>query len=261
MTGHIDILDEPETLRRPFLSSLVLHVGVVSMLAFLSWWSNRGREAFGEPNATGGAVGVTVVNSIPMPNRVGPRNPVANESESQVPQPPPKKQAQQKQIEDKNAIALKSRKAPRKLSDVAASRQRYRPEDVDRPNQLYSTAGQAVASPLYAATGSGGVGTRPGSILGVRFGWYEQLVRQRVASAWHTAEIDARLRTAPIVIVTFDIMRDGSVRNLQTLQGSGISALDFSAQRAVLEAAPFPPLPAGYERNSAHCEFWFELKR
>lgn len=262
MTEHIDILDESETLRRPFLGSLALHLAVAGSLAFLGWWSARGHEEFGDPNATGGAIGVTVVSSIPMPNRVGPRNPLANESDSQVPQPLPKKRVQQKEVEDKNAVLIKSRKAaPRTPADVAASRQRYRPEDVDRPNQVYSNVGQSVASPLYAATGSGGVGSRPGSILGARFGWYEQLVRERIAKAWQTSNIDGRIRSAPIVIVTFDIARDGSVRNLQTLQSSGISALDFSAQRAVLEAAPFPALPSGYERDSARCEFWFELKR
>ena len=39
------------------------------------------------------------------------------------------------------------------------------------------------------------------------------------------------------------------------------SALDYSVQRAILEASPFPPIPAGFDKDSARVEFTFELKR
>jgi len=56
-------------------------------------------------------------------------------------------------------------------------------------------------------------------------------------------------------------MRDGRIRNLRIVQQSSISALDYSAQRAILEASPFPPIPPGFDKDSAHVEFTFELKR
>ena len=34
-----------------------------------------------------------------------------------------------------------------------------------------------------------------------------------------------------------------------------------AAQRAITEASPFEPLPAGYDGSSATIEFWFQLKR
>ena len=73
--------------------------------------------------------------------------------------------------------------------------------------------------------------------------------------------MDARVQTAPVVIASFDLMRDGSIRNLRIVQRSGISALDYSVQRAILEASPFPPIPAGFDKDSAKVEFTFELKR
>ena len=73
--------------------------------------------------------------------------------------------------------------------------------------------------------------------------------------------MDPRLQTAPLVIVTFEILRDGSVRGVRLFQGSGYPTLDHSAQRAIIEASPFPVLPPGFERNSATVEFRFELKR
>jgi TonB family protein len=62
-------------------------------------------------------------------------------------------------------------------------------------------------------------------------------------------------------VATFDILQDGSVRGFSLLQRSGISSLDYSVQRAIQEASPFPPLPPGFDRSSAKVELWFELKR
>jgi TonB family protein len=69
------------------------------------------------------------------------------------------------------------------------------------------------------------------------------------------------LRSAPMVIITFEILRDGSIRNPQIAQRSGNSTLDYSALRAVTDAAPFPPLPVGYDRNEASVELQFQLQR
>jgi protein TonB len=114
---------------------------------------------------------------------------------------------------------------------------------------------------LIGQPGSGGIGVGQGSPFGNRYGYYVDLLRQRVAQKWRTGDVDARIRTAPPAIVTFTIRRDGSVSSVRVVQTSGNLALDLSAQRAIAEAAPFPPLPTGYERNDVPIEFWFELKR
>ena len=122
--------------------------------------------------------------------------------------------------------------------------------------------GQSASSPLYApAPGSGGVGVGEGTPFGTRFGAYAALIRDRVAQKWRTEQVDARIRSLPSAIVTFDIQRGGQVRNVRVVQSSGNVALDYSAQRAVMEAAPFEPLPAAYSGSSATIEFWFTLKR
>jgi protein TonB len=73
--------------------------------------------------------------------------------------------------------------------------------------------------------------------------------------------VDASIRTAPQVIVSFEIHRDGSISTPRVVQSSGIATLDFSARRAILDAGPFPPLPQAFERSSATFEIVFELKR
>jgi TonB family protein len=44
-------------------------------------------------------------------------------------------------------------------------------------------------------------------------------------------------------------------------QTSGNFALDLSAQRAIADAAPFPPLPAQYDKNEVQIELSFKLQR
>jgi outer membrane biosynthesis protein TonB len=48
---------------------------------------------------------------------------------------------------------------------------------------------------------------------------------------------------------------------VRVAQRSGNSALDYSAQRAILDSIPFAPLPPGLRLNSADIEFVFELRR
>jgi len=107
------------------------------------------------------------------------------------------------------------------------------------------------------------VGIGNSSPFGEQFGWYANLIRDKVARSWRTADIDPRLHSAPPVTVTFTINRDGSVpvASVRVAQKSGNPALDYSAQRAILDAMPFQALPAQFPRNSADIEFVFELRR
>ena len=49
--------------------------------------------------------------------------------------------------------------------------------------------------------------------------------------------------------VTFTILPDGNVTAVRVTQPSGASLLDMAAQRAILNAAPFGPLPREYGQN------------
>jgi TonB family protein len=49
--------------------------------------------------------------------------------------------------------------------------------------------------------------------------------------------------------VTFTILADGSVTDVQVTQPSGATMLDLAAARAVHSAAPFGPLPKDYGTN------------
>lgn len=260
---HVEVLEERDSLRNPFLGSLAVHGLIFAAIAVSMFIKPGQAEQWGDPNSFGGggAVGVTAVKSIPLPARSGAINRVANDTKSQVPSPPkpePKKTARR---EDPDAIALKTKGAKQRASQSQHSSNRTDPQP-QASNQLYSSTGQAAVSPLYGlAPGSGGVGVGSGMPFGTRFGAYAALVRDRVARQWRTDQVDSRLRTLPPAIVTFEIMRSGQVQNVRVVQSSGNRALDYSAERAVLQAAPFEPLPAAYGGSSATIEFWFQLQR
>ena len=261
MTQHADILDQQDSLRGPFLGAVGLHVTVVTGVAIYGWMAAH-TESFGAKDAGGGAIGIEAVESIPLQHR-GMPNPLANDTQSEVPQQPAKPLERQKEEKPPpDAIALKSRKAKKPPAQVASERQRFRPFKEIEQNQVFSPQAPSVSNPIFAATpGAGRVGIGANTTLGTRFAGYAQQIQQLVAQKWRTSDVDPRLQTAPLVIVTFELLRDGSIRNVQILQRSGISALDFSAQRAILEASPFPPIPPGFEHDTAKIESTFELKR
>jgi protein TonB len=257
MPTHTDVLEEQDSLRIPFVESVILHAAVFGLLVFSTLSFQRSRETWGGPTHSGNAISVNAVKSIPLPARTGRLNPVANDTEFQVPQPPKPEPKKKVKAPEEKAIPLKSRTLKEQPKPQAL--QRYHPQE-PRTNQVFSEQGQAAVSPMFQKPGSGNIGVGPNNTLGDRFGAYADLVVRRVSEKWDTAGL-AGLRTAPVVIVTFDIMRDGSVRNIQIAQHSGNSILDFSAQRAVSDAAPFPPLPPGYDRNEAGVELHFQLQR
>ncbi len=263
MSAHADILDQEESLRRPLIGSVALHVGIVAFLVIFSWWTNRGRIVFGDPNAMGGSVGITAVSSIPLPHRTGMTNPVANDTESQVPSKPKPEEKRKVPKEVPDAIPIHSKNAPKRVSDLAAHNQKYRPLDSDRPNQVYSTTGSAVQSPMYGgAAGMGGVGIG-NSVFGDRFGQYANLLHERLARQWATATatIPPGITISRRVLLGFDIQRDGTIQGIRVLESSGNGQVDIAAQRAILSANPVLRLPEAFERPTAHVEYYFQLQR
>lgn len=264
MPSHADILDRPEPLSRPFWTSFTLHLLVLGGLS-AGALINGNHLNMGSP--TGGGIGGVMVNpvsSIPLPNRGGPENPVANDTKSQVPTPPAPKEKVKPVPKAKavlpDAIPLKSDKAPAKRQAEAQPQpqvNKYRDQQKYNDSQLYSSPGQRLSSPMYQVPGGGGVGLGDSSPFGEQFGAYANIIRDNIARNWRPVSA-ARTAGVPSVSVTFTIQRDGSVTNVKISRTSGIETMDFSAQRAVLDAK-LPPLPAGFPRSQADVEMKFEL--
>jgi TonB family protein len=252
-----DILDQPDSIGPAFLGAIALHAAAIGALVF----SSLSRPTpFGSAQVGGNAIGIEAVNTIPLVHHGAP-NPLANDTESQVPQTPVKARDSVKQEKPPpDAIPLKQKKDKQKPAPKTAAQQRFRPLDELLPNQITSRDAPQVSNQAYsAAPGSGRIGAGPHTTLGNEFGGYADQIRQIVASKWRTGDVN--VQNAPVVIADFDLMRDGSIRNLRLLQSSGISSLDFSVERAIQDSSPLPPIPASFPRSYASVEFWFELKR
>ena len=272
MASHADILDQKEPLGRSLAGSLALHATLCAAILGYGVIQSSHRENWGDPNGGGmGSVAVKVVTSpIRLPSNTGPKNPVANDTESRVPEPKPTPKAPPKvktPEPDAKAIPIKDKKAIERLArqnphDYVPPN-KFREQQNDRPNQLHSTSGQALSSPDFAMTGAGGVGVGTDSPLGTRFGYYADIIRNKVAQNWRTGEVDPRISTAPEVVVRFTLRRDGSVvpNTVRVVQSSRIQPLDNSAQRAILDASPFGQLPPQFEKDQADLELHFILRR
>jgi protein TonB len=250
----VDILEAPSGLGGSLWKSFGMHIAIVAALAGWTYWKGS-QTSMGDEDAQGGAVGIGVVNSIPLPQSSGIRNPVADPSDAETPREKEKELKEQKEKEaleklldrDLKPTANKPKSTAKETKEVAE-------------NQVRSSESH-VSSPIFGATaGSGGIGARS-STFGNQFGAYVQALQQRISSKWRAAELDARLKNVPQCVVSFEILRDGRLQALRVVQSSGNQELDLSAQRAVTEASPFEPLPQGYSGSVAKMEVGFKLQR
>ena len=89
MAPHIDILDESDSLRKPLVGSAALHAAVFATVLLSTIAGGARRETWGDPNSLGGgSVAINAVSQIPLPARGGVVNPVANDTDSRIPQAP-----------------------------------------------------------------------------------------------------------------------------------------------------------------------------
>ena len=76
-----------------------------------------------------------------------------------------------------------------------------------------------------------------------------------MSSNWLQSTVDPAVRFAPRAVVTFDILRNGAIANVQMLQSSGNASVDSSAVRAVQGSNPLQPLPGDYSGNKVRWSF------
>lgn len=250
----IDVLDEPSGLGGSIGRSFLAHALIAGSLIGWAMWKGP-QQHMGDLDAQGGAIGVGVVNSIPLPQSSGIRNPVADDSDSQSPR---EKEKEVKEEKQKDALEKLLQQDLKPMSNKKKSSTNEKQEVAD--NQVRS-AESRVSSPLFGGViGSGGIGARS-STFGDQFGAYVQALQQLISSKWHASELDARLKSVPVCMVAFEIQRNGSIDRPRVVQSSGNQEVDLSAIRAVTEASPFQPLPQGYKGSSAKMEVGFKLQR
>ena len=161
------------------------------------------------------------------------------------------------------------------LNDVGPS------EGGSRLHLPSTTAGDAIQQALGAARGRGANGVPgPGDSTGifqnvnpnfsvagpvilsdtqgVDFGPYLARVVLETKRNWYAVMPEAaRLGEKGRVSIVFEILRDGSVPQLNLVAGSGAEALDRAALAAIHASIPFPPLPTEFTGRHLVLQFTF----
>jgi len=87
------------------------------------------------------------------------------------------------------------------------------------------------------------------------FASYISRMRQKIATTWEVPTGTEGLERSAVVY--FRVHRDGSVSNVEVEKSSSLQLFDRSCQRAVIEAAPLPPLPREYANEFVSIHFSF----
>jgi TonB family protein len=151
---------------------------------------------------------------------------------------------------------------PEKLERV---NKRIRKAELIPPDNVvpYGLSGAPTMNYTQVVTpaGSGGVSMGEANSFGQRYGWYVASMRARVSANWLMATVSPNIVSAPRTYLTFEIMRDGTVNNVEITQSSGVPEVDRSALRAILASNPLPPLPPDYSGASVGVQFYFDFHR
>lgn len=253
--GYYPVARDP--MGKSFTGSLIAH-GIVVFLVTTTGLFSLTKRHFGDPTPSSGSVGVDIVKTIPIPRREGPVNPLANDSDSVIPQEPkPVKLQKQVEKQPEKAIELPDKTPkPKKLSPDRQVRDLFKPPEPYKTNQVFSNAPQAAVSPMFGKQGSGGIDFGQASVLGDRYGAYANLIHDRIGQHWNRADLHSSPQQ--ICTITLTIHRNGSVTNVHISKPSGDYVLDASAQRAILDSDPLPPLPPDFPHNEITVDLYFQ---
>lgn len=255
-----------EGLKRFLYYSSVLHAVLLGLIIYGAFVTRTG-ESWGGP---GGAMTVGLVGNVPA-----------------IPLPRPEVVSNSRVVDETSGLykseqppVIKTPPPPDAIPIPKFKLAKPVPKYKSRPSKLLENPttpppnaipyGHGGTPTVPTSSFTLGAGTTPGGLgfsgvgggdFGARFPWYVQAVQQRISRNWLQSTIDPALMTAPRVVVTFDILRDGQAVNIQVTQSSNNYSVDSSAIRAVQNSSPLNPLPAGYSGSRVSVEFWFDFQR
>lgn len=249
----------PESLKRPLAISAGLHSVLLVVLLVAAPAPHHHGKPWGGPG--GSAVSVSLVRSLPgiplprpevtTPSRRATESKGLYRSEPK-PKPPAERATELPRFGQEQRPHARRKPAP--------------PEEPAPPPPEAIPYGQGGPPALpytsfQAAGAEGGMTFGEGGAFGTRYPWFVESVRRRISGNWLISTIDPSVQFAPRVVVTFEILRDGNIVNIQILRPSGIPSVDRSALRAIQSSSPLDRLPSDYAGKSVLVEFWFDFRR
>ena len=254
------------SLKKPFFWSLAFHALLFGSLTVSTIFSNRGDmwgSAGGDGSVSVGLVAKVPGVTLPRPDAVTQSQVVDTSKGLYKEEPPPKPEVIQP--DTLKIPEFKKEKAPHYVTKPSKVFEDKTPPPT---NAIPYGGGGAPALPYSSFAmndgksqgGMGFSGPGGGEFAG-RFPSYVDAVRNRISSNWLQSTVDPSVRWAPRSMFTFQILRDGTVTNVQMTQSSGNRTVDASALRAILSSSPVSPLPSNYPGSSVSVEFYFDFRR
>lgn len=252
---------ESEPFGRPAAESVLLHIGVVALLALIIYLNNHFNHGIEWGNtAPQGAIQATLVNSaptIPLPQLTPPTpNVLATEQPSPAPAPPQKATIP---VQPTDAIPIPTRKPKLKQAPKPhpASPRHAQPMQ----QQHRATYGEAAPTQLaHSMTQPVTHSNSPVSVnsgdFASRFPWYVDRITRMVSQNWYTQDV-VGTNYGSQVSVTFTIGRDGTVSNIHISGASSSPTLNTTAVQAVQRVETFGPLPSQYTGRNVSVEYTF----
>ena len=205
-----------------------------------------------------------MVNAIPLPPRVQPKddNVLASESPNPVPPPPTPKTEPPPRPTDIPVVVKQPKQVPPKVAEKPSPEPPKRPQPQPvQPNR--ATSGETAALRMAMASVENKAGTSSTNVtdstFGERYAYYVRQLTQKVAQQWYTQTLDSG---APghRVTLSFRVGRDGTPSDVTVAKPSGDPTLDSSAVRALQRIDSFGPLPEGYAGSYINVQYYFEPK-
>lgn len=249
-TNRVAVIQDGEAgLRKFLIYSIIMHSSLVLLIAASAYFHWHGEQWSGT-GTLGSSTPVKLVSSsglpIPKPEVVAPTqvvDPTKSLYKEEPPKPPePKTVATPIPKFDKEKPLPPSRK-----SKIFENKTPPPPNAVpghngtpDIPSGIQQTPGSAT----------GGVATQQqaGGEFAARYPWYIAAAKRRVAPNWNLLLLDPSVRNSRTLhcVISFTIMRDGTVKNIRISQSSGNASWDNSGLRAIESSIPFAPLPGDW---------------
>jgi TonB family protein len=257
-----------ESLKKPFLWSVVFHGILFGSLTVSTIYSHRGDmwgSAGGDGSVSVGLVAKLPGIMLPRPDVVT-QSQVVDTTKGLYKAEPPKPQPKEIEPDVKKIPEFAKAKTPKIISRPSKVFEDKTPPPT---NAVPYGQGGSPALPysssfaMNSGQSKGGIGVSGsgGGDFAGRFPSYVDAVRNRISSNWLQSTVDPSVRSAPRVSFTFQVLKDGTVTNVQMTQSSNNRSVDSSALRAILSSSPVSPLPSNYSGNSVTVEFYFDFTR
>src|SRR5947209_19786974 len=244
---------QDQSLRQFLIYSIIMHTSVALVIAVSAYIQFRGNRWGG----IGGELGGTKVSLVSAAGIPIPKETVVTESKAVDPTKGLYKEEPPKPPEPKTDAAKipkfeKEKPLPPSRPSRTLENKRPNPDNAVPYGKGGNPDLPSGYSPTPGSGSSGGMVQGQGnSDFSTRYGWYIAAAKRRVAPNWNVLFLDPSVRNSQTLhcVISFTILRDGTIKNLRVSQSSGNSSFDTSGLRAIQSSVPFAPLPTDWKAS------------